>query len=124
METALVSMSSWRDHRHRTPARTVVVGGPSWDPNPDHTAMLIQDWGVLTIYYRFLKEWLKISNRMVKDQMDPSPVDTSDGTSDDGTAAADPATVTSGTTPPPCIRHKCGGSSSKHTRHKSSYSVT
>lgn len=70
VETAVV------DLRRRWPQgmagdRTTVGGvlGPGWDADPDRTTMLIQDWGVLTVYYRFLKEWLHISQQMVRDRM-------------------------------------------------------
>jgi len=73
VETALITLSSWRSVD--TPPdteRTVTVGGPGWDPNPDYTTMMIQDWGVLTTYYWFLKNWQYISLRMIKDQKRPA----------------------------------------------------
>lgn len=70
VEAAMISLSTWRNRKMPEEPRTAIVGGPGWDPNPDHTTMMIQDWGVLTIYYRFLKDWLHISRKMVQDQMD------------------------------------------------------
>lgn len=67
VETALASLSTWRNKPMPDVARTVIVDGPGWDPNPDYTSMQIQDWGVLTTYYRFLKEWLHIVQTLVND---------------------------------------------------------
>ncbi|XP_050544484.1 uncharacterized protein LOC126907332 isoform X1 [Daktulosphaira vitifoliae] len=65
VETALVNIGSWRNWKIPESAQSVLLGGKGWDPSPDHTAMLIQDWGVLTTYYRFLKESLNISHEIV-----------------------------------------------------------
>lgn len=107
METALLSMSLWHAEKIPDVASTVIIGGPGWDPNPDHTAMLIQDWGVLTIYYRFLKDWLLISRKMIQDQIittfPPPP----------------PPPPSTSSLPPPCIKHRtCGDSSNKHKRRR------
>jgi hypothetical protein len=29
----------------------------NWDTDPDTTGLLMQDWGVITLYEKFLKEW-------------------------------------------------------------------
>lgn len=132
VEAAMVSLSTWHNRKMPDGPRTVIVGGPGWDPNPDHTTMMIQDWGVLTIYYRFLKDWLHISRKMVQDQMDLhqrwSSVsaavvpDEEDGDDNDDSSAATVDRQTP-STPLPCIRHRrCG--SSKHKLPKTSGSVT
>lgn len=104
--------------------RAVIVDGDGWNPNPDHTTMLIQDWGVLTIYYRFLKDWQYISYEMVRDQRKSHEKPTVSGNIAVGNTAEMPTvsgttTVTSGTGTPfqrrpsapllPCVRHMSGG---------------
>lgn len=66
----MISLSTWHNRKMPDGQQATIIGGPGWDPNPDHTTMMIQDWGVLTIYYRFLKDWLHISRKMVQDQVD------------------------------------------------------
>lgn len=104
----------------------IVVGGDGWNPNPDHTTMLIQDWGVLTIYYRFLKDWQYISYEMVRDQRKSRGEPTVSGNTTVGNTTETPTTsdtttteVTSGTAASfqrrpsapllPCVRHMSGG---------------
>ena len=97
VETALRSAGTWhRDWRVPHGAKAVIVGGAGWNANPDHTAMVIQDWGVLIIYYRFLKEWLLISRKMVQDQTNVRPDLTSSSSSSSPRL--------------PCTRHKCRSS--------------
>lgn len=135
VEAAMVSLSTWHNRKMPDEPRTAIVGGPGWDPNPDHTTMLIQDWGVLTIYYRFLKDWLHISRKMVQDQVDlhqrwsaVSAVtpDAEDG--DDSSASTvdllPPVMPPSSSSPLPCIRHRRCGSSKHNRRPKTSGSVT
>ncbi|XP_060835006.1 uncharacterized protein LOC132917990 isoform X2 [Rhopalosiphum padi] len=135
VEAAMVSLSTWHNRKIPDGPRAVIVGGPGWDPNPDHTTMMIQDWGVLTIYYRFLKDWLHISRKMVQDQTElhqrwsSSAVsaavvaDDDDGDDNDDSSAS---TVDRQTpvTPLPCIRHRRCGSSKHNKWPKTSGSVT
>ncbi|XP_025422840.1 uncharacterized protein LOC112692397 isoform X2 [Sipha flava] len=104
VETALRSASTWH-HDWRVPhgAKAVIVGGAGWNANPDHTAMVIQDWGVLIVYYRFLKEWLLISRKMVQDQTDvrPDPI-------------SSPSSSSSSTRSPCTRHHKCRSTGRGH----------
>lgn len=34
-----------------------------WDPNPDATVSLVQDWGVISLYKKFLCDWHMIIER-------------------------------------------------------------
>jgi hypothetical protein len=38
----------------------------NWNENPDTTAFLMQDWGVLSLYKTFLVDWHLIINRVSK----------------------------------------------------------
>lgn len=38
----------------------------NWDENPDTTAFLMQDWGVISLYKTFLGDWHLIINRVSK----------------------------------------------------------
>lgn len=129
----MVSLSTWHNRKMPDGPRTVIVGGPGWDPNPDHTTMMIQDWGVLTIYYRFLKDWLHISRKMVQDQTDLHqrwssvsaavvPEDEDGDDNDDSSASTVDRQTPS--TPLPCIRHRRCGSSKHNKLPKTSGSVT
>lgn len=143
----MISLSTWRNRKTPEEPRTAIVGGPGWDPNPDHTTMMIQDWGVLTIYYRFLKDWLHISRKMVQDQVDlhqrwsavsavVSDADDGDDNDDSSASTIDrlpPAMPVSSSplslspvssSPIPCIRHHRCGSSKYNKRPKTSGSVT
>ncbi|XP_008188209.1 uncharacterized protein LOC100575919 isoform X3 [Acyrthosiphon pisum] len=147
VEAAMISLSTWRNRKMPEEPRTVIVGGLGWDPNPDHTTMMIQDWGVLTIYYRFLKDWLHISRKMVQDQVDlhqrwsavsavVSDVDDGDDNDESSASTIDrlpPAMPLSSSplslsplssSPMPCIRHRRCGSSKYNKRPKTSGSVT
>ncbi|XP_022178582.1 uncharacterized protein LOC111039382 isoform X2 [Myzus persicae] len=149
VEAAMISLSTWHNRKMPDGPRTTIVGGPGWDPNPDHTTMMIQDWGVLTIYYRFLKDWLHISRKMVQDQVEMhqrwsavsvipavSDSDDSDDNDDSSGSTVDrlpPATPLSSSllslsplssSPMPCIRHRRCGSSKYKKRPKKSGSVT
>ncbi|XP_060867733.1 uncharacterized protein LOC132943002 isoform X2 [Metopolophium dirhodum] len=147
VEAAMISLSTWHNRKMPEEPRTAIVGGPGWDPNPDHTTMMIQDWGVLTIYYRFLKDWLHISRKMVQDQVDlhhrwsavsavVSDADDGDDSDDSFASTVDrlpPATPLSSSplslspmssSPMPCIRHRRCGSSKSNKRPKKSGSVT
>ncbi|XP_025197183.1 uncharacterized protein LOC112595975 isoform X1 [Melanaphis sacchari] len=133
VEAAMVSLSTWHNRKMPDGPQTVIIGGPGWDPNPDHTTMMIQDWGVLTIYYRFLKDWLHISRKMVQDQTDlhqrwstvsvaiVSEDDDGDDNDDSSAATVNKQTPS---TPLPCIRHRRCGSSKHNKWHKTSGSVT
>ncbi|XP_065211436.1 uncharacterized protein LOC135839371 isoform X2 [Planococcus citri] len=46
---------------------TRVERGNNWDPKPDHTTAMVQDWGVITAYYVFLKDWVSISRHMYEE---------------------------------------------------------
>lgn len=137
VEVAMISLSTWHNRKMPERPRTAIVGGPGWDPNPDHTTMMIQDWGVLTIYYRFLKDWLQISRKMVQDQVDlhqqwsaasavVSDADDGDDNDDSSASTVDrlpPATPLS-SSPLPCLRHRRCGSSKYNKGPKTSGSVT
>lgn len=149
VEAAMISLSTWHNRKMPDGQQTTIIGGPGWDPNPDHTTMMIQDWGVLTIYYRFLKDWLHISRKMVQDQVDfhqrwsavsavASGDDDGGDDNDDSSSASTidrllPVTPQSSSpsslspqssSPQPCIRHRRCSSSKFNKRPKKSGSVT
>jgi hypothetical protein len=37
-----------------------------WDPIPDATGSLVQDWGVISLYKKFLGDWHLIIDRVIK----------------------------------------------------------
>lgn len=116
METALVSLSWWQYEKiPDVNEQTVIVSSPEWEPNPDRTAMLLQDWGVLTVYYRFLKDWIFISRKMVQEQV--STIITRTTVISTTKTNTTNVTTTDRPSPQPCIRHRCG--SSKRKRRKS-----
>lgn len=56
---------------HLNPEATVnltrVEKGSHWDSKPDHTTMMVQDWGVITTYNKFLKDWVQITRHMYEE---------------------------------------------------------
>ncbi|CAG2061918.1 unnamed protein product [Timema podura] len=49
-ENAILNESAGLPDRHTTDIVT-------WDSNPDHTTVLVQDWGVFAHYKNFLQNW-------------------------------------------------------------------
>ncbi|VVC33230.1 Hypothetical protein CINCED_3A003190 [Cinara cedri] len=119
VKAALLDLSAFWDKELPESPRPAIV--PRLNSNPDYTTMLVEEWGVLTTYYRFLKDWRRISRDMVHDQMDPWPVVPGAAASGRGSAGAAIPPIRR-TSPVPCIRHRHRPSRSR--RRKSSDSVT
>lgn len=118
VETALVSLNTWRNKPIPDVTGTMIVGVSGWDPNPDYTSMQIQDWGVLTTYYRFLKEWFHIIQTVVND-LNVSGYETTSAVTQNKLPAVTASTTTRIITTlrlPNLFRHKYG--SYKHKRRK------
>lgn len=39
---------------------------PNWTTKSDHTFIMVQDWNVIRIYYKFIKEWEKITKAILE----------------------------------------------------------
>ncbi len=41
-----------------------------WETKLDNTAVMFRDWGVITVYYRFIKDWEKITKVLLENYCD------------------------------------------------------
>ncbi|XP_050420586.1 uncharacterized protein LOC126833353 [Adelges cooleyi] len=115
VEAALVNIRPWRHRIVLKNPPEVTFSGSKWNHHPDLTSMQIQDWGVLIKYYKLLKEWEDISNK-IKETLSPVKIEHRQRRRSSSYLTTTEKPTLGSTRPEPCLRHSTRGT--KHRRRR------